>query len=107
MVHVWDHFDYTNNVTWWKAQGWPLVKVGNFIIAHIFPARLTSHIQQGVASFHLDKLILDLHFNDSTLVTNPCNSPEQVPITFGNLTSIILYELVQILDYQVALMPSS
>ena len=38
---------------------------------------------QGVASFHLQKLIPDLHFNDSTLVVNPCNSPEQVPITFG------------------------
>lgn len=25
----------------------------------------------------------DLHFNDSTLVVNPCNSPEQAPITFG------------------------
>jgi hypothetical protein len=38
---------------------------------------------KGVASFHLDKLIPDLSFNDSTLVVNPCNSPEQVPITFG------------------------
>ncbi|KAH7890396.1 glycoside hydrolase family 95 protein [Phlebopus sp. FC_14] len=63
MIHVWDHFDYTNDVAWWKAQGWPLVK--------------------GVASFHLEKLIEDLYFNDSTLVTAPCNSPEQVPITFG------------------------
>ncbi|KAF8234511.1 glycoside hydrolase family 95 protein [Tricholoma matsutake] len=63
MIHVWDHFDYTNDVAWWKAQGWPLLK--------------------GVASFHLDKLIPDLHFNDSTLVVNPCNSPEQPPITFG------------------------
>jgi alpha-L-fucosidase 2 len=63
MIHVWDHFDHTNDVSWWKAQGWPLVK--------------------GVASFHLDKLIPDLHFNDSTLVVNPCNSPEQVPITLG------------------------
>ncbi|KAF7979349.1 hypothetical protein HWV62_42781 [Athelia sp. TMB] len=26
MIHVWDHFDYTNDVAWWKAQGWPLVK---------------------------------------------------------------------------------
>ncbi|KAF8811090.1 glycoside hydrolase family 95 protein [Phlegmacium glaucopus] len=62
-LHVWDHFDHTNDVDWWKAQGWPLVK--------------------GVASFHLDKLIPDLHFNDSTLVVNPCNSPEQVPVTLG------------------------
>ncbi|KAF8908099.1 glycoside hydrolase family 95 protein [Gymnopilus junonius] len=63
MFHVWDHFDHTNDVAWWKAQGWPLVK--------------------GVASFHLEKLIPDLHFNDSTLVVAPCNSPEQAPITFG------------------------
>ncbi|CCM03449.1 uncharacterized protein FIBRA_05582 [Fibroporia radiculosa] len=63
MIHVWDHFDYTNNITWFREQGWPLLK--------------------SVAEFHLDKLIPDLHFNDSTLVTNPCNSPEQVPITFG------------------------
>ncbi|KAH7920127.1 glycoside hydrolase family 95 protein [Leucogyrophana mollusca] len=63
MIHAWDHFDYTNDVQWWKSQGWPLVK--------------------SVASFHLEKLILDLHYNDNTLVTAPCNSPEQVPITFG------------------------
>ncbi|KAJ6567710.1 glycoside hydrolase family 95 protein [Mycena vulgaris] len=63
MLHVWDHFDYTNDVAWWKAQGWPLIK--------------------GVASFHLDKLIPDRRFNDGSLVVNPCNSPEQVPITLG------------------------
>lgn len=27
MMHVWDHFDYTNDVEWWKRQGWPLLKV--------------------------------------------------------------------------------
>ncbi|KAJ3542228.1 hypothetical protein NM688_g5996 [Phlebia brevispora] len=63
MIHVWDHFDYTNDLTWFKAQGWPLLK--------------------SVASFHLDKLIPDERFNDSTLVVSPCNSPEQVPITLG------------------------
>ncbi|KAJ7864980.1 glycoside hydrolase family 95 protein [Mycena olivaceomarginata] len=63
MLHVWDHFDYTNDVAWWKAQGWPLIK--------------------GVASFHLDKLIPDRRFNDGTLVVSPCNSPEQAPITLG------------------------
>ncbi|KAF9479521.1 glycoside hydrolase family 95 protein [Pholiota conissans] len=63
MLHVWDHFDFTNDVDWWKRQGWPLIK--------------------GAASFHLEKLMPDLHFNDSTLVVNPCNSPEQAPITFG------------------------
>ncbi|PFH51636.1 glycoside hydrolase family 95 protein [Amanita thiersii Skay4041] len=63
MIHIWDHFDYTGDVAWWRAQGWPLLK--------------------GAAQFHLDKLIPDLHFNDSTLVVNPCNSPEQAPITLG------------------------
>lgn len=38
---------------------------------------------QGVALFHLDKLLDDMHFNDGTLVVIPCNSPEQPPITFG------------------------
>ncbi|KAG9100496.1 hypothetical protein FRC06_004095 [Ceratobasidium sp. 370] len=63
MMHVYDHFDYTNDVTWWKAQGWPLVK--------------------GVASFWLDHLVEDLHFKDGTLVTAPCNSPEQAVITLA------------------------
>ncbi|KAF8664131.1 hypothetical protein AX16_000821 [Volvariella volvacea WC 439] len=63
MLHVWDHFDYTNDVAWWKEQGWPLLK--------------------GVVSFQLDRLQKDRFFNDNTLVTNPCNSPEQEPITFG------------------------
>ncbi|CAE7084096.1 unnamed protein product [Rhizoctonia solani] len=60
MFHVYDHFDYTNDVAWWKAQGWPLLK--------------------GVASFWLDHLVEDGHFKDGTLVAVPCNSPEQ-PIT--------------------------
>ena len=30
MIHVWDHFDHTNDVSWWKSQGWPLIKVLNF-----------------------------------------------------------------------------
>ncbi|KAG8729889.1 hypothetical protein FRC11_007826 [Ceratobasidium sp. 423] len=63
MMHVYDHFDYTNDVAWWKRQGWPLLK--------------------GVTQFWLDYLIEDRHFNDSTLVVNPCNSPEQEPTTSG------------------------
>ncbi|KAF5354030.1 hypothetical protein D9756_007184 [Leucocoprinus leucothites] len=63
MLHVWDHFDYTNDVEWWKSRGWPLLK--------------------GVTLFHLNNMVEDTHFGDSTLVTNPCNSPEQLPITFG------------------------
>ncbi|KAJ3802095.1 glycoside hydrolase family 95 protein [Lentinula aff. detonsa] len=63
MLHVWDRFDYSNDVDWWRAQGWPLLK--------------------SVTSFHLDKLIPDEHFKDGTLVVAPCNSPEQVPITLA------------------------
>ncbi|EIN05501.1 hypothetical protein PUNSTDRAFT_74418 [Punctularia strigosozonata HHB-11173 SS5] len=63
MLHVWDHFDYTHDVAWFRSQGYPLLK--------------------GVARFHLGKLIPDAHFNDSTLVVAPCNSPEQLPITLG------------------------
>lgn len=79
MIHAWDHFDYTNDLQWWKSQGYPLVKVIIFII---FETKTYDGLQ-AVASFHLEKLIEDLYFNDSTLVTAPCNSPEQVPITFG------------------------
>jgi hypothetical protein len=50
---------------------------------------LIATLPQGVASFHLDKLIPDLRFNDGTLVVSPCNSPEQVPITLGAFRSII------------------
>lgn len=27
MFHVWDHFDFTQDIDWFKAQGWPLLKV--------------------------------------------------------------------------------
>ncbi|RPD79389.1 hypothetical protein L226DRAFT_531196 [Lentinus tigrinus ALCF2SS1-7] len=63
MFHVWDHFDFTQDRDWFKSQGWPLLK--------------------SAAQFHLQKLVPDERFNDSTLVVVPCNSPEQVPITLG------------------------
>ncbi|KDN34548.1 hypothetical protein RSAG8_12351, partial [Rhizoctonia solani AG-8 WAC10335] len=63
MIHVYDHFDYTNDVAWWRTQGWPLLK--------------------GVTQFWLDHLIEDRRFRDGTLVTAPCNSPEQAIVTFG------------------------
>lgn len=67
------------------------VRVGNMVVES---NALLLH--QGVASFHLDKLILDLHFNDSTLVVSPCNSPEQQPITFGAFLLVaFLYVLMQ------------
>ena len=54
------------------------------LVSVFYGERPTTNVHnQAVASFHLEKLIPDLHFNDSTLVVNPCNSPEQIPITFG------------------------
>ncbi|TDL26309.1 glycoside hydrolase family 95 protein [Rickenella mellea] len=63
MVHVWDHFDYSNDVAWWKSQGYPLVK--------------------GVAQFHLARLQDDTYFKDGTLIVAPCNSPEQDYMTLA------------------------
>ncbi|KAL0257222.1 hypothetical protein SLS55_008032 [Diplodia seriata] len=63
MQHVYDHFDYTGNTTWFSTQGYPLIR--------------------GIADFWLSQLQYDQWFNDGTLVVNPCNSPEQPPTTFG------------------------
>ena len=64
MMHVYDHFDYTNDIVWWKTQGWPLLK--------------------GVAAFWVGHLVEDGYFKDGTLVAAPCNSPEQAIITLGS-----------------------
>nr|XP_036581276.1 glycoside hydrolase family 95 protein [Colletotrichum truncatum]KAF6789544.1 glycoside hydrolase family 95 protein [Colletotrichum truncatum] len=63
MQHVWDNFEYTQDLEWFKRQGYPLIK--------------------GVAEFWLSQLQEDLFFNDGSLVVNPCNSPETGPTTFG------------------------
>lgn len=55
--------DYSGDTAWYRNQGYPLLK--------------------GAALFWLDQLQEDVHFNDGTLVVNPCNSPEQGPTTFG------------------------
>ncbi len=47
MVHVWDHFDYTQDIAWWRAQGWPLLKV-DFLRS---PVLLNGKLVQGVAGF--------------------------------------------------------
>ncbi|KAF7303769.1 Glycoside hydrolase family 95 protein [Mycena indigotica] len=62
-IHIWDHYEVSQDTLWWRTQGWPLIKA--------------------IAGFHLDKLIPDEKFHDGTLVVAPCNSPEQAPITFG------------------------
>lgn len=51
MQHVSDHFSYSQNVTWFRAQGHPLLK--------------------GVAAFWLSKLQLDAYTHDGMLVVNP------------------------------------
>ncbi|KAI1108548.1 glycoside hydrolase family 95 protein [Nemania sp. NC0429] len=63
MQHVWDHFDYTQDVAWLRKQGYPLLK--------------------GVAEFWTSQLQEDEFSGDGTLVVNPCNSPETGPTTFG------------------------
>jgi alpha-L-fucosidase 2 len=63
MQHVYDHYSYSQNVTWLQQQGYPLMK--------------------GVAQFWLTQLQPDHFFNDGSLVVNPCNSPEHGPTTFA------------------------
>ncbi|KAI0805624.1 Six-hairpin glycosidase-like protein [Xylaria sp. FL0064] len=63
MQHVWDHFEYSQDIDWLRKQGYPLLK--------------------GVAQFWVSQLQEDMFFDDGTLVANPCNSPEIGPTTFG------------------------
>lgn len=63
MQHVYDHYSYSQNTTWFESQGYPLLK--------------------GVAQFWHSQLQPDKYFNDGTLVVNPCNSPEHGPTTFA------------------------
>ncbi|KAI8625528.1 glycoside hydrolase family 95 protein [Xylariaceae sp. FL1651] len=63
MQHVWDHFDYTQDVAWLQKQGYPLMK--------------------SIAQFWVSQLQEDEFFKDGSLVVNPCNSPETGPTTFG------------------------
>lgn len=62
-LHIPDWLEYSGDTEWYRRQGYPLLK--------------------GEALFWLDQLQEDRHFNDGTLVVNPCNSPEHGPTTFG------------------------
>ncbi|KAJ5279841.1 alpha-fucosidase [Penicillium angulare] len=62
-LHIPNWLDYSNDVTWYRKQGYPLLK--------------------GSAIFWLSQLQDDLYFKDGTLVVNPCNSPEHGSTTFG------------------------
>ncbi|USW59102.1 Putative six-hairpin glycosidase superfamily, alpha-L-fucosidase [Septoria linicola] len=63
MQHVWDYFEYSQNTTWLREKGYPLLK--------------------GVSQFWLSQLQEDQYFKDGTLVVNPCTSAEHGPTTFG------------------------
>jgi alpha-L-fucosidase 2 len=63
MQHVYDHFDYSQDLAWFRSQGYPLIK--------------------GIAIYWLSQIMEDGYFNDGTLVINNCNSPEHGPTTFG------------------------
>jgi alpha-L-fucosidase 2 len=63
MLHVFDHFSYSQDVGWLHQTGYPLL--------------------EGVSSFWLSQLQHDKWFHDGTLVVNPCASPEHGPTTFG------------------------
>ena len=82
MFHVWDHFDFTQDREWFKSQGWPLLKVRMGLLTIVKREDLTLDLKSA-AQFHLQKLVPDERFNDSTLVVVPCNSPEHVPISLG------------------------
>lgn len=64
MQHVWDHYDYTRNLTWLATQGYP-------------------QLLKPTTEFWLSQLQQDHYFHDGTLVVNPCSSPEHGPTTFG------------------------
>jgi alpha-L-fucosidase 2 len=62
-LHIPNWLEYSGDTEWYQRQGYPLLK--------------------GAAQFWLSQLQEDRYFNDSTLVVNPCNSPEHGPTTFG------------------------
>jgi alpha-L-fucosidase 2 len=63
MLHVSDHFSYSQDIDWLRKTGYPLL--------------------EGVSSFWLSQLQEDEWFHDGSLVVNPCSSPEHGPTTFG------------------------
>lgn len=63
MQHVFDHWDYSLDTAWLRAQGYPMLK--------------------SVAEFWLNQLQEDTFTGDKSLVVNPCNSAEHGPTTFG------------------------
>jgi alpha-L-fucosidase 2 len=63
MLHVFDHFSYSQDIDWLHKTGYPLL--------------------EGVSSFWVSQLQQDKWFHDGSLVVSPCASPEHGPTTFG------------------------
>jgi alpha-L-fucosidase 2 len=63
MQHIYDHYTYSQDASWFLQQGYPLMK--------------------GIGQFWISQLQPDQFFNDGTLVINPCNSSEHGPTTFA------------------------
>ncbi|KYK60821.1 putative glycoside hydrolase family 95 protein [Drechmeria coniospora] len=63
MQHVWDHFEYSQDRTFLRTTGYPLMR--------------------DVSKFWLSQLQEDKYSKDGSLVANPCTSPEHGPTTFG------------------------
>ncbi|OBT77210.1 hypothetical protein VF21_04030 [Pseudogymnoascus sp. 05NY08] len=88
MQHVSDHFSYSQNVTWYRHQGYPLLK--------------------GVAQFWLSQLQPDKYFNDGSLVVNPCNSAEHGPTTFAcTHYQQLIHQLLTDISSTEALLPDT
>lgn len=63
MLHVADHFDYSQDTAWLSSVGYPL-------------------LLKQISQFWLSQLQEDEYFRDGTLVVNPCSSPEHGPVSF-------------------------
>ncbi|KAL1303302.1 hypothetical protein AAFC00_006707 [Neodothiora populina] len=63
MLHVADHYDYSQDVNWLGEVGYPMLKA--------------------ISQFWLSQLQKDRYFHDGSLVVNPCSSPEHGLTTFG------------------------
>lgn len=63
ILHVWDHFDYSQDTSFLRLKGYPMLKA--------------------ISQFWLSQLQKDEYFKDGTLVANPCTSAEHGATTFG------------------------
>lgn len=64
LIFLRDYYEYSQDDAWLTEQGYP-------------------QLLKPVAQFWASQLQQDRHFEDGTLVVNPCTSPEHGPTTFG------------------------